>query len=143
MRTGGPDRRLEMRAKLLYASGSMALASGVLHCLFWVMFDWAEELPRLSAMNAAIMQVINIVCIFTMLFQGIASFILARKQGAFTWTEKLVVLFIGGFYFLRAAFGFPLFGFSVTEAVVVLICLVVFLLNILALRLPKGHERDR
>ena len=131
-----------MRAKLLYASGSLALISGVFHGCFWVMFDWSTELPRLSPINAAIVQVINIVCIFTMLFQGIASFILARKQGAFTGTEKSVLMFVGGFYFLRAAFGFPLFGVSAREAMVILFCLAIVLLNILALRAPKGSGRD-
>jgi hypothetical protein len=131
-----------MRAKLLYAGGSLTLISGVLHCCFWSMFEWSAELPRLSAINAAIMQVINIVCIFTMLFQGVASFILARKQGAFTRTEKLVLLFIAGFYFLRGAFGFPLFGVSAREAMVILFCLAIVLLNVLALRAPKDSGRD-
>jgi hypothetical protein len=125
-----------MRAKLLYTVSGTALVMMVLHCLFWIMFDWAEELPKLSAINAGIMEVLNLVCIFTMLFQTVASFILARKAGLFTPAEKSIVLFIGGFYLVRAAFGFPIFGISITETTVILVCLALFALNLLALRQP-------
>lgn len=128
-----------MRARILYASGAIALAMAVFHGFFWVLFDWAEELPRLSAENAGIMQMFNIVSLFTFVFQGVASFILAKKLGAFTLAEKSILMFIGGYYFLRAAFGFPLFGVNLAEAIIVLICLAVFVLNLLAVRpLERG-----
>jgi len=126
-----------MRAKLLYASGGVALAFAVFHSFFWVLFDWAAELPRLSAVNAGIMQIFNIVCIFAFLFQGFASFALAKKPGPFSVAEKSILVFIGGFYFLRGALGFPLFGISIPEMVVVMVCLMVTIINLLALKLPQ------
>lgn len=125
-----------MRAKLLRLSGGIAFAFAIFHCLFWALFDWAGELPRLSAVNAAIMEMFNLTTIFLMLFQGGVSFALAKKQGPLSAVEKSILVFIGGFYFLRAAFGFPLFGISPTEVVVVMICLAVALANALALWIP-------
>ena len=124
-----------MRSKLLYASGGIAFICAVFHSFFWVMFDWSEELPKLSNINGAIMEVINILIIFVMLFQTITSFILAKKPGPLTAVEKIIVVFTGGFYFLRAVFGFPLFGVNATEAVVVIVCLAVALANLMALRI--------
>jgi hypothetical protein len=125
-----------MRAKLLYVSGSIALAFAIFHCFFWVMFDWAGELPKLSQVNAGIMQMFNLVSILGFLFQGFASFYLAKKDGPFNLLEKSVLVFIGGFYFLRAALGFPLFGVDMAEVAVVMVCMTVVLANVLALKIP-------
>jgi hypothetical protein len=130
------DPEGDMRAKLLYISGSIAFAFAILHCSFWVMFDWAGELPRLSAINAAIVQMLNIATIFVCFFKGFISFVLAKKQEPFSVVEKSILVFVGGSSFLRAAFGFPLFGISLTEIVVVMLSMSVVLANVLALKLP-------
>ncbi len=127
-----------MRTKLLYTSGSIAFAFAIFHCFFWVLFDWAGELPKLNAINSGLMEMFNLSVIFVMLFQGGVSFALAKKQGPLSAVEKSILVFVGGLYFLRAAFGFPLFGISITEIVVVMVCLTVVLANILALRFPSG-----
>lgn len=129
--------RLQMRSKLLYISGSIAFAFAILHCFFWVLFDWAGELPRLSAMNAAIVEMLNIATIFAFFFKSFVSFVLAKKQEGFSAAEKSILVFIGGASFLRGAFGFPLFGISAVEIIVVLVCFGVLVLNILALRHPQ------
>lgn len=129
--------KLSMRSKLLYIGGGMAWAFALFHCFFWVLFDWAGELSKLSAVNAGIMEMLNIVSIFVFLYQGFASFALAKKQSSFSVAEKSILVFIGGYYFLRAAFGFPLFGISAVEIIVVLVCLGIFVLNMLALRQPS------
>lgn len=130
--SGKPSKR----GKLLYTTGGIALAFAAFHCFFWALFDWAGELPRLSAVNAGIMQMFNLSVIFLMLFQAFASFALAAKRGPLSAAEKSILVFIAGFYFLRAALGFPLFGISLSEVAVVLVCLTVFALNLLALREP-------
>ena len=117
-------------------SGVIAFSFAMLHCFFWVLFDWAGELPRLSAMNSAIVQMLNIATIFACFFKGFVSFVLAKKQGPFSAAEKTILVFVGGSSFLRAAFGFPLFGIDLKEIVVVMLCLTVVLANILALKMP-------
>ena len=130
-----------MRGKLLYISGGIAFAFAIFHCFFWLLFAWADELPKLSAVNAGIMEMFNIVGIWGFFFQGFACFALARKQGPLSVAEKSILGFIGGFYFLRAAFGFPLFGINLEEAVVVMVCLTVTVASFLALRLPQDEGR--
>ena len=132
-----------MRGKLLYMSGGIAFAFGIFHCFFWLLFDWAAELPKLSAVNAGIMEMLNLVGIWGFFFQGFACFALARQQGLLSVAEKSILGFIGGFYFLRAAFGFPLFGINLEEAVVVMVCLMVAVASFLALRLPQDEGRIR
>jgi hypothetical protein len=127
-----------MRSKLLYISGAIAWAFALFHCFFWVLFDWATELPRLSAVNSGIVQVSNVIYIFIFLYQGFISFSLARKQGAFSFAEKSILVFIAGFYFLRAALGIPMFGVNLAQVVVILVCLAIIMADLLALKLPAA-----
>jgi hypothetical protein len=129
--------KLSMRAKLLYAGGGMSLAFALFHCFFWELLNWAEELPRLSAANAAVMQMFNFNVIFRFLFQGGVSFILAKKHGPLSAVEKFVLAFIGGFCFLRAALGVPLFGVSAVEITIELLCTAMALMYLLALMSPQ------
>ncbi|MGD8562961.1 MAG: hypothetical protein PVG03_10505 [Desulfarculaceae bacterium] len=123
-----------MRTKLLYLSGSFAFAFAIFHCFFWVLFNWSQELARLSPVNAGIVQVSNIMYIFIFIYQGFASFKLAAKKEPFTFMEKSILIFIVGFYFLRAALGIPFFGVTIAQIVVIPVCLIIIAANLLALR---------
>jgi hypothetical protein len=57
----------------LCAIHSFALAA--FHLLFWKLFRWREELPRMSVANRAILQIINLRLIY--LFLGVGALCLA------------------------------------------------------------------
>jgi len=45
---------------LIKAGGIYCLLLVMFHLLFWKLFNWSKELPRLSPLNQAIMQVLNL-----------------------------------------------------------------------------------
>lgn len=122
-----------MRRKLLYIAGSMTLCFSFLHLSFWAIFNWQEELLKISTINQGILQMLNIASIYRMLFIAFISFYLAKKAD-FSFIDRTLVIFFSGFYLLRVVFGIPLFGFSIQEIVIKFYCLVAASCYLLALR---------
>ncbi len=54
-----------MRKILLYVGGFISLSYVVVHALFWKLFNWNEELARLSTMNKGLMIMLDIGFWFT------------------------------------------------------------------------------
>jgi hypothetical protein len=123
-----------MSKVLLYIGGIFTLAFAVLHLSFWKMGNWAEELAKLTPDNSGIMQMLTVGSIYMLLFAAFMSFYLAHKKEKFTFVEKAWVIFIAGYYLMRIAFALPFFGFSVSEVVIWIICLVVAACYLFALR---------
>lgn len=113
-----------MKRFLLAVCGVIGGLFTVLHLLFWRMFDWGHELPKLSAVNQGIMQVMNISFLFILVFSTIATFILARRR-AFDRGEKMFLGLFGGFYLWRAALEVPFFGWAVSGVVIIALCLTL------------------
>lgn len=122
-----------MRKILLYVGGTFSLFFAVLHFLFWRLGNWQEELAKLSPDNSGIMQMLNVGSIYLLLFAAFMSFYLAKKK-EFVFTEKAVIVFVAGFYLLRIAFGVPFFGFTLSEVVIWIFCLVQAVCYLAALR---------
>jgi hypothetical protein len=108
---------------LLYTGGIFSLLFAGIHLLFWRLGNWQEELPRLSPDNSGIMQMLNVGSIYLLLFAAFISFYLAKKK-EIVFTEKALIVFMAGFYLLRIAFGVPFFGFTVSEVVIWVLCLI-------------------
>jgi hypothetical protein len=122
-----------MRRNLLVTGGILNLIMGGFHMAFWSLFNWPEELPKLSQVNQGIMPMLNVVWIYTVLSNALISFYLAGiKETHFL--HKILMAIIGGGYLLRIAFGYPFFGFDLTELFVWVYCLATALCYGLALR---------
>jgi len=52
---------------LLYAGGVFHLAFAAFHLGFWTLFDWREQLPRLSFINRNVLQILNLCMTFVFL----------------------------------------------------------------------------
>ena len=52
--------------------GFYNLAFLVFHAMFWKIFKWHNELPKLTHINGAIMQVLNLCLMFYFLLFGIS-----------------------------------------------------------------------
>ena len=113
-----------MRNKLIIAGGGLLIILALFHLSFWSLFNWQEELPKLSAENSGIMQMsaIGFVCLFLSLGMIFISF---RKEIANTKLGQ-ALLFI--FFLIRtiAEFIFP--GSSIELGVFLAICTLVFLI---------------
>ncbi len=126
-----------MRKILLYVSGFISLSYVIVHALFWKIFNWNEELARLSTANKGIMIMLDIGITYFFLFSTLISIYLAGKK-EFRFLEKTIIIFIAGMYILRFIFGFPLFGFTMLEMMNEIICIVAASCYFLALRNPKN-----
>jgi hypothetical protein len=126
-----------MRKILLYVGGFISLSYVVAHALFWKLFNWNEELARLSTMNKGLMIMLDIGIIYLFLFATLISIYLGGLK-EFRFSEKAIIIFIAGIYLLRFIFGFPLFGFTMLEIMNGIICIVAATCYLLALRNPKN-----
>ncbi len=126
-----------MRKILLYVGGFISLSYVVVHALFWKLFNWSEELARLSTMNKGLMIMLDIGIIYLFLFATLISTYLAGIK-EFRFSENAIIIFIAGIYLLRFTFGFPLFGFTMLEMMNGIICIVAASCYLLALRNPKN-----
>ncbi|HZX31074.1 MAG TPA: hypothetical protein VFF03_06960 [Rhodocyclaceae bacterium] len=88
---------------LLFAGGAFNLAFAIFHLLFWRLFAWKEELARLSFINRAIVQVLNLCLTFSFALFAYISF--AHPQALLA--TALGHTLLGGvavFWLLRAAY---------------------------------------
>jgi hypothetical protein len=134
-----------MKKAVLCAGGAFNLLLALFHMMFWKALHWAEELPKLSRDNAAIMQVANIIIIFMLLYFAFMSFMMARR-GTGDFYSKSIILCIMGFYSIRLIAGYPFFGYSAEELVIWILCLAVIAAygSVLAgKKTPAGGEHER
>ena len=127
-----------MRKKLLYIGGFISLLYVIVHASFWKLFNWNEELARLSTMNKGLMIMLDIGIGYLFVFATIISVYLAKLK-KLEFFEKAIIVFIAGIYLLRFAFGFPLFGFTMLEMMNGIICIVAASCYLLALRNSKNN----
>ena len=82
----------------LCAAHSFALAA--FHLTFWRLFDWREELPRMSVANRAILPILNLR--LTYVFLGIGALCLAfPRELVETALGRALMLGMAGFWLGR------------------------------------------
>jgi magnesium-transporting ATPase (P-type) len=115
-----------MDRALLITGGVFNVLFVLYHLTFWKnpKLNWAEELPRLNDVNRAILQVTNVMMIYVFLFFAALSFLLSAQQSR-SAISNAVILFIGGFYLVRAILHFPLFGVAKIGVIIFIVCLLI------------------
>ena len=111
----------------VYIGGAMHLLAAVLHLFFWRLFNWPDELARLSSLNARVVPVMNISLIIV--FLG-AAYVSVSFAGDFVgtalgrgvsfalalfWLARLIQQFI--FFGLKKPFSWLLSFFCLVTAV--------------------------
>ena len=86
---------------LLKVGGLYNLAFALLHLLFWWLLRWKEELPNLSPVNQALMQVLNLGVAFTLLIFGYISLAHTREL-LVTPLGRALLMLIALFWLARA-----------------------------------------
>jgi len=123
-----------MKNMLLSIAGYYCIAFAVFHLLFWKIFHWKTDLQRLTTINRAIMQVLNLCLTFVFLFIGIAV-ILFQPDFLGTKLGTFILVSMATFWFLRATEQVIFFGLkSITSSVflcVFLIGSILFLMPVL------------
>ncbi|MCU0849448.1 MAG: hypothetical protein MUD12_16315 [Spirochaetes bacterium] len=125
-----------MKKAILYSGAAINLALAVFHMLFWKLLNWGEELPKLSMLNIGVIQILNVIIIFTILYFAVMSVVMAwmGTDGIFA---KSIIVFIAGFYSIRLFLGYPFFGFNPEELIIWAVCLVIIIAYISLLFMRK------
>ena len=99
------------KALLLVAAAIITYALAAFHAAFWVVFDWPDDLGRLTFENRAIMQALNVSLIY--LLAVIASVSLFRRRDLLeTSLGRLFSASVAGFWVVRLAVQAVFFGFG-------------------------------
>ena len=64
---------------IIFLCGLYALGFAIFHTQFWKLFKWKEELAKLSSINRAIMQILNLRMIYFFVFVAAACFIFPNE----------------------------------------------------------------
>ncbi|NNE66068.1 MAG: hypothetical protein HKN33_05830 [Pyrinomonadaceae bacterium] len=86
---------------LIVIGGVFALGFFVFHVFFWKLFNWKQELSKLSSINRGVMQVLNLCLMWLFLVFGYVSLIHTDELIS-TPLGKTVLLGIALLWFFRA-----------------------------------------
>ena len=98
-----------MNETVLIVGGIYNLSFAVFHLLFWKIFDWKIDLPRLKLINRAIMQVLNLCLTFVFIAFGILSLLYSAEM-AQTDLGRALISVAALFWLLRAVEQIVFFG---------------------------------
>lgn len=114
-----------MKSKLIIIGGVLLILLSLFHLSFWHLFNWQEELPKLSADNSGIMQLstIGFACLFLSL--GFI-FIKYRMEIANTRLGKALLFALSFFFFVRTIGEFVFPGTTVELGVFLFFCTLIF-----------------
>ncbi|MFO7278741.1 MAG: hypothetical protein DIU56_017075 [Pseudomonadota bacterium] len=88
---------------LIASAGVFNLAFAAFHLFFWRLFRWPEQLPRLSAVNAGIMQVLNLCLTYLLAIAGAVCLIFPLSMGT-SELGRFLLLALTGFWIARAIY---------------------------------------
>jgi hypothetical protein len=102
---------MKIASALIVAAGAYNLAFALFHLLFWRLFHWPEQLPKLTVANAGIMQVMNLCLTYLFVVCGA---ICLWFGAALVETElgRFVLLALAGFWFIRTVYQPMFFGLT-------------------------------
>ena len=86
------------------------------HSFFWKMYNWQDELPKLSNDTQAILQTENICFIFLFLYMAVMLFLMIKYDKLDVFAKAILVSVIG-INVIRLITGFLFFGYSPTELI--------------------------
>lgn len=117
---------------LIFVGAFYNLAFFVYHAFFWKLFDWKEDLAKLTPPNNSVMQILNLCLMFVfVIFAYLSAFqtneLLETKLG------RAVLLSIAVFWFLRAVEQVVFGGLGATTSIVFF---AVFLFGALLYLIP-------
>lgn len=109
---------------LMFIGGFYHLAFFVFHLYFWKLFGWKKDLQNLSAVNRAVMQILNLRLMWVALVFAYVSFfhageLLTNSLG------KTLLIGIGLFWLMRAIEQIIFFGVKSLISVAFLIVFVI------------------
>ncbi len=114
----------KMKIGFVIASAIFNLLIVILHISFWEMFNWKEELQKVTMENSVVVQMMNL---FIILLVFAVTFILIRfrKNVVDTFMGRIFILMIAFLYLGRLVMEFVFPGGSVVLALIMIVVVVV------------------
>jgi hypothetical protein len=81
--------------------GLYQIAFLIFHAMFWKLFKWNDELPKLNRINGAVMQVLNLCLMFCFLAFGYVS-LFHTSELTTSGLGRVMLLFMALFWLFRA-----------------------------------------
>lgn len=94
---------------LIFAGGLFSAAFALFHLFFWKLFRWRTELAKLTSLNRAIVQVLNLCLTFVFVILAYVSFVHPTELSTTGLGRSLLLLF-AVFWYLRAVEQVVFFG---------------------------------
>ena len=91
------------------AGGVYCLAFALFHLAFWKLFGWRQDLRSLTAVNRAVVQILNLCLTFAFLVFAFVSLLYPSEMTG-TGLGRALLLLIAAFWLLRAVEQVIFFG---------------------------------
>ncbi len=116
---------------IVTVGGVLLVVLGLFHLTFWDMFDWGNELPKLSKGNGSLMQMMAICTVCYLTSMGLI-LIVCRKEITESRVGKLLLLSLSVFFIVRLILEFTFRdGNSVKFITIFLLCIAVYAIPLL------------
>lgn len=129
---------------ILLTLGILHIPLVAFHFAFPVLFDWKEQLPRLSSDNAGLMLCLNACVSFVLGSMGAITLADGIRQllGRDGYAPHGLWLWMGGFYLFRAVAEIPSFGAKPENLVTIALMIAVVAAYLLAWKKLAPEELD-
>lgn len=121
---------------LVLAGAFYNFAFAIFHLFFWKIFKWKTQLAKLSEINSAIMQVLNLCLTFIFFFFAFLS-IFYQKALVSTDLGQVLLITIALFWFFRAIYQIVFFGLKNTISIAFF---VMFILGTVLYSVPVFYS---
>jgi hypothetical protein len=109
---------------ILIVGGVFNAAFAVFHAFFWKLFGWKEDLAKLTSLNRAVMQILNLCLTFVFVIFACISFIHAAELQT-TGLGRSLLLLMAVFWYLRAVEQIWFFGLKKPRSLVFFLIFVI------------------
>jgi hypothetical protein len=110
------------RKVILYVGAFIVFIFALFHLVFWEMFNWNEELKKVTIGTAGVLQILNITSVYVLLFSAAVTVYIAVKNRS-DFLSNILLLFVSGYFLLRIITGYYFFGWTIGEFIIWLLCL--------------------
>ena len=85
---------------IIYLCGIYSLGFAIFHIFFWKLFNWKNDLKKLSIVNRGVMQILNVCLIYFFLFVAFICFFHTNELIKTSLGKSFLIAF-SFFWFLR------------------------------------------
>jgi hypothetical protein len=111
--------------------GVLLIVLGLFHLTFWDLFDWGNELPKLSKGNSSLVQMMAICTVCYLTSMGLI-LLVCRRDITESRVGKLLLLSLSVFFIVRLILEFTFRdGNSVKFITIFLLCIAVYTIPLL------------